>query len=169
MSPSLVVKGHGMKIAFQTWLIFLLCAAAADSISAQKRVEAHDCTKTGKNYKCDQDSFAKLLQISRTVALVTPRLDPASAEQLQKLGHALGKTVLSSGADLTLVISHPDSSGIYYGPSGRELAVLLVYHGASNNQPGSLVWVETCYAQPDTPWPIAVNHLIQQFRKRFGQ
>ena len=148
-------------------LLFILCLTTSTFTCAQQRVVAHPCTRSGKQYNCDKTSFEKILRLAKTISVQTPRLDPASTEQLNKLARSLGKTVRSSDADLTFTLSHPDSAGIYYGPSDRELATLRVYYGAADEGPGELVWVESYSGQPDTPWPIAVNHLAEQFRARF--
>jgi hypothetical protein len=154
-----------MKLALP--LLFIFCITSSIFTCAQQRVEAHACTLSGKEYKCDKSSFEKILLVSRAVSMKAPRLDPSANEQLDKLAHALGKVIRPSGADLTFVLSHADTNGIYYGPSDRELAVIRVYYGAEDSAPGEMVWVESYYGQPDTPWPIVVNHLTNQFRDRF--
>lgn len=148
-------------------LLFIICLTISTFASAQQRVEAHPCTRTGKEYNCDKASFDKVLHLAKTVSVKLPNVDASSSEQLNKLAHSLGKTVQAEGADLAFVLSQPDTTGIYYGPSDRELAVLRVYYGSVNNRPGKLVWVESYYGQPDTPWAIVVNHLTDQFRAHF--
>lgn len=146
-------------------LIFVLCIAASIPVHAQKRIEAHGCTRSGTQYNCDKGSFERILQVSKAVSVNTPGIDASSSEQLQKLARALGKAVRSDNADLTFVLVRPEPSGIYYGPSNRDLADIRVYYGATANDPGKLVWVESYYGQPGAPWPIVVHHLTDQFRK----
>jgi hypothetical protein len=148
-------------------LIFILCIAASVAIHAQERIEAHGCTSSGSQYNCDKNTFERILQVAKAVSVNTPRLDASSSGQLQKLARALGKTVRSSNADLTFVLVRPEPSGIYYGPSNRELASIRVYYGAAGNDRGKLVWVESYYGQPGSPWPIVVHHLTDQFRSDF--
>jgi hypothetical protein len=88
---------------------------------------------------------------------------------MNKLVRSLGKTVKSAPADLTFVLTQPESVGIDYGPSDRELAAIRVYYGPSGNDQGTLVWVETYSGQPGVPWSIVVNHLIAKFRTQFKQ
>lgn len=131
---------------------------------AQQRVVAHACDKKGSGYSCNRTSFLRVLQAAKTVSIGTPRLDASSSLQLEKLARTLGKTVRSDHADLTFVLVRPEPDGIYYGPSDRALAAIRVYYGADASDPGKLIWVETSYGQPDTPWPIVVNHMTEQFR-----
>lgn len=146
---------------------FTLCTIlAASSIAAQMQVAVHACSKDGNQYNCDKASFEKVLRVARTVSVRTPRLQP-SAGQLKKLALSLGKTVQSGSADLTFVLAQPETDGIYYGPSDRELAAIRVYYGVKGNDPGTLVWVENYFGQPGTAWPIVVNQLTEQFRAQF--
>lgn len=152
-----------MKINSCWWLAFLvLCIAGSASAPAQLRVQTHSCTLNGNQYGCDKQSFAEVLKTAATVSVDAPRLDPASTKAMDKLAQALGKSV-RSGSELRLVLAQSGSSGIYYGPSDRELATIRAYYGT----PGKLLWVESYYGQPDTPWPIVVNRLTQQFRDDF--
>jgi hypothetical protein len=150
------------------WLAtFILCAVlAASPASAQIPVVAQACTKDGKQYMCEKANFQKLLHVSKTVSVRTPRLQPY-AGQLSALLRSLGKTIQHDSSDLTFVIARSEPDGIYYGPSDRELAAIRVYYGEDGNGPGTLVWVESYYGQPDTAWPIVVNHLAEQFREKF--
>lgn len=148
-------------------LIFIQCISVSISLSAQKRIEARGCAHSGTTYNCDKSSFGKVLQAAKTISVQVPRLQPSSSEQLSKLARALGKTVRSGNADLTFVLARPEPTGIYYGPSNRDLADIRVYYGATDHDPGKLVWVESYYGQPGSPWPIVVHHLTDQFRETF--
>jgi hypothetical protein len=156
-----------MKLVFGWPAVFALCVfLAAGYARAQVQVVAHACTKDGNQYNCDKASFEKILHAARTVSIRTPRLQP-SAGQLNKLVQSLDKTVKSSNADLTFVLARPEPDGIYYGPADRELAAIRVYYGADENNPGTLVWVESYSGQPGTAMPIVVHHLTEQFREQF--
>jgi hypothetical protein len=147
--------------------IFILCTIlAASQAFAQVPVVAQACTKDGKQYICDKSNFEKLLHVSKTASIRTPRLQPY-AGQLSVHLRSLGKTIQHGPADLTFVIMRIESDGIYYGPADREIAAMRVYYGADGNGPGTLVWEESYDGQPDTAWPIVVNHLTEQFREQF--
>ncbi len=153
-----LVRGTAM---FALWAIL-----AASSVFAQVQVVAHPCTRDGSQYNCDKANFEKILRVAKTASIRTPRLQPSSG-QLNQLVRSLGKTVRTGAADLTFVLARPEPDGIYYGPSDRELASIRVYYGASEDDPGTLVWVETYFGQPGTAWPIVVHHLTEQFREQF--
>jgi hypothetical protein len=156
-----------MKLVFGWLAVFALCVlVAAGSARAQVQVVAHACTNDGNQYNCDKPNFEKILRVAKTASVRTPRLQPSSG-QIGKLVQSLGKTIRPDSADLTFVLVRPDPNGIYYGPSDRDLADLRVYYGASGNDPGTLVWVESYSGQPGTAWSIVVHHLTEQFRAQF--
>lgn len=151
------------------FLILLLCVPASNSAVGQTRVEAHACTATGRDYTCDKHSFEEILTVAKTISVQVPRSDPYSLKQLDKLARSLGKMVRPDSADLALVLSRTEPDGIYYGPSDKKLATIRVYYHGSANTGGKLVWVENYFGQPDTAWPITVDHLTRQFRKDIQQ
>jgi hypothetical protein len=157
-----------MKLVIGGTALFnlLLVILAASSAPAQVQVVARACTKDGNQYNCNKPTFEKILRVAKTASVRTPRLQPSSG-QLGKLVQSLGKTIRPDSADLTFVLVRSDPNGIYYGPSDRELAAIRVYYGASGNDPGTLVWMESYSGQPGTAWPIVVNHLTEQFRAQF--
>ena len=93
-------------------------------------------------------------------------LDAIASKQMFNLLTQLGKKVLpaSQRPDLLFELSQPDSSGVFVGPSGVDLARLRVY-GAGFH--GPLLWEEVYRDQPDVPWPSAVLYLLDRFRTRF--
>jgi hypothetical protein len=139
----------------------LFCVSSAHAFP-QTRAQAKPCTLKGSQYTCDRPSFEQVFKASPCVSVKAPGLDPSSLTQMEKLANTLGKP-LRSGSDLTLVLARSGSTGIYYGPSDRELATIRAYYGA----PARLLWVESYYGQPGTPWPIVVNRLTHQFRDNF--
>jgi hypothetical protein len=156
-----------MKSAVSWSVILNLCVIlTANTAFAQVQVVAHACRKDGNQYNCDKANFEKILRVAKTASVRTPRLEPSSG-QITKLVRSFGKAVQPNSADLTFVLARPDPNGIYYGPSDRELATILVYYGAAGNDPGTLVWVESYYGQPGIAWPIVVNHITAQFREQF--
>lgn len=142
--------------------ILLLCTASSIAVSGQMHVEAHGCTANGRDYTCDKHNFHQILAASKTISVEAPRSDPYSLKRLDKLVRSLGKTVRSDPAELRLVLSSTEPDGIYYRPNDRKLATIRVYYGS-----GKLVWVESYFGQPDTPWPIAVDCLTEQFLQDF--
>ena len=146
-------------------LSLVLFSAAQRFAMAQTQIEVRSCTERGNAYDCDRHSFEQVLGAAKTVAIKVPRLDPASFRQLQQLAAGLGKTVQPESADLAFVLKSPDPDGIYYGPSNRKLATLLVYYRSSASNPGQLIWTENYFGQPDTPWPAAAHAVIEQFRQ----
>lgn len=143
--------------------VFILCIASI-SAQAQSQVQTHSCKLKGDQYTCDRHGFQQVLKAVKSVSVNAPRLDPTSAKEMDTLAQKLGKTV-RSGSDLTLVLARSGSSGIYYGPSDRELATIRAYYGSARK----LLWIESYYGQPDTPWPIVVNRLTKQFQNDFRQ
>jgi hypothetical protein len=150
-------------VVFTLALVF--CGIARKSATAQTQIEVHPCTEHGNTYNCDRHTFDQLLQSTRTISIEVPRLAPGSYKQLQQLATSLGKTVQPDSADLTLILTRPDPNGVYFGPSDRKLATIDIYYKASSSSPGQLIWSESYFGQPDTPWPTASHAVIEQFRK----
>jgi hypothetical protein len=115
-------------------------------------------------YDCDQAAFKAALKEARTIAVESRPFDQATTNSLKKLAHALNKTEQSSSPDLTFVLIRTDAEGIFFGPSDRELASLLVYSRNPENEKNHLIWIETFYGEPDLVWPIVVYDTIQQFK-----
>jgi len=145
--------------------ILALYGASPRSGMAQTQIDVHACTQQGNAYNCDRSSLEALLQTAKTISIQVPLHDTASLKQLQRLATALGKTVQPESADLTFVLAKPEQDGVYFGPSDRKLATLLIYYKASPSNPGQLIWAESYSGQPDTPWPTAAHAVIEQFRK----
>lgn len=154
-----------MRKIFIFTLILVSCAVTQSSAIAQTQVEVHACAKHGETYNCDRSSLDQVLRITKTASIQVPPLNAASLKQLQQLATSLGKAVQSDPADITFVLTNPDPNDVYFGPSGRKLATIDVYYKASASDPGQLIWTESYYGQPDTPWPTAVHAVIEQFRK----
>lgn len=155
-----------MRPGLRWFLILLLCMGVASSVSVagQTRIEVRGCAIRGTDYSCDKHNFEQILGASKTISVEGPRSDPYSLKQLDKLVRSLGKAVGPERADLTFVLSRNEPGGIYYGPNDRRLATIRVYYGGSGGNRGKLVWVENYSGQPDTAWPITVDHLTNQFR-----
>ncbi len=151
------------------WIVFaltlLLYGVTQRSGMAQTQIEMHACTAQGNSYNCDRHGFEEVLGAAKTISIQVPRRDPTSFKQLQQLVTSLGKTVQPVPADLLFVLTNPEPDGIYYGPADRKLAILSVYYNASSPDPGQLIWVESYFGQPNTPWPTAAHAVIEQFRK----
>jgi hypothetical protein len=149
---------HSIATRFTLAILF----AASAHAFAQTRAHAQPCTLKGSQYTCDKPSFEQVFKASPCVSVKATGLDPSSLKQMEKLAQTLGKPV-RSGSDLTLVLARSGSTGIYYGPSDRELATIRAWYGT----PARLLWVESYYGQPGTPWPIVVNRITHQFRDDF--
>jgi hypothetical protein len=145
----------------QKWLLIPFLCIPAGFLPAQAPVETHACTTTNDHqFQCDKSSFGQVLNAVRSLSVEAPRLHPASLNQMQELARSLGKTVRADSS-LRLVLAPSDPGGVYYGPSDRELGTIRAWYGKK------LLWVESFSGQPDTPWPIVVNHLTAQFRHNF--
>lgn len=132
---------------------------------AQTQIEVHPCTEQGNTYHCDLHSFQQVLQATKTISIQVPARNPSSSRQLQQLATSIGKTVEPEPADLAFVLTAPDPTGVYIGPSDRKLATISVYYKASPSNPGQLIWTESYFGQPDTPWATSAHALIEQFRQ----
>ncbi|MGA2249638.1 hypothetical protein [Terracidiphilus sp.] len=154
-----------MKRIIVITLTAVLCGVTRQSPAAQTQIEVHACTEHGNTYDCDRHTFDQLLRTAKTISIQVPRLAAGTSKQLQQLAASLGKTVQPDSADLAFVLTSPDPSGVYFGPSDRKLATINVYYKASSSNPGQLIWSESYFGQPDTPWPTAAHAVIEQFRK----
>ena len=154
-----------MKRIFVFTLTAVLCGLTQQSSPAQTQVEVHPCTEHGNTWDCDHHSFDQLLRAAKTISIQVPRIDAGSSKQLQQLATSLGKTVQSGSADLLFVLTSPDPNGVYFGPSDRKLATISIYYKSSSPDPGQLIWSESYFGQPDTPWPTTAHAVIEQFRK----
>ena len=154
-----------MKRIFVFTIAVALYGLTQQSSTAQTQVEIRPCTENGSTWDCDRPTFDRLLQFARTISIKVPRLDAGSSKQLQQLATSLGKAVLPDSADLAFVLTSPDPNGVYFGPADRKLATINIYYKASSSNPGQLIWSESYFGQPDTPWPTAAHAVIEQFRK----
>ncbi len=155
-----------MRLRLALAVVFLGMAAAACA-PAQTHAKTSGCVLHGVGYTCDQQQFERVLRTAKTVSVQVPRMNPAEAQQLQKLARSLGKTTPAGPADLTFVLVRPGSPGVYFGPANRNLAEIRVYQNSTSAAPAKLVWVERYYGQPGDPWPIVVHRLADQFRHDF--
>ena len=131
--------------------------------------QAASCTLVKDTYSCDWGVFKKTLAAAKTVAIRSKPMDPGGDRLLDKLVVALGKEAVTSPeerADLVMVLVPAESSGIFFGPSGRTLATLRIYGRGSLDSRGPLLWAETLDGQPDIPWPSVVYQLVSQFQSR---
>ena len=122
------------------------------------------CALVKGYYRCDQAAFVTALKQAKTIAVESQPFDQATTNSLGKLVRTLDKTEASSPADLTFVLIRTQAAGINYGPSGRELASLLVYARGHDGTERVPIWVETYDGEPDMAWPIVVYDIIRQFK-----
>ena len=115
-------------------------------------------------YHCDRDGLIAALQNAKTIAVKSKPFDTATTKSLGNLVRTLNKTEVSSSPDLTFVLIRAQAEGIFYGPSDRELASLLVYAGSTQESDPKLIWIETFNGEPDLVWPIVVYDIIKQFK-----
>ena len=120
------------------------------------------CTVEENYYHCNQAAFLATLNETRTIAFESRPFDQATTNSLGKLVRTLNKTAVTNSGDLTLVLIKSQAEGIFFGPSDRQLASLLVYSG--NPQKKRLIWIETFKGEPDLVWPIVVFDIIRQFK-----
>jgi hypothetical protein len=143
--------------------VFCLALSSAPALLAQAASSA-GCALDKGYYHCDQAAFLATLKQAKTVAVESQPFDQATTNSLDKLARTLNKTEVSGPADLMFVLNKTQAMGLSYGPSGRELASLLVYsHGAAGPD-RQLVWVETFDGEPDLAWPIVVYDILRQFK-----
>ena len=131
----------------------LLCQAPSSS----------GCTVRRGYYQCDRNEFLAALKDAKTVAVESKPSDTATTNSLGKLVRSLNKDEANSG-DLTFVLIRAQAEGIFYGPSERELASLLVYSNIPKGSDRKLIWIETFNGEPDLVWPIVVFNIIKQFK-----
>jgi hypothetical protein len=123
------------------------------------------CEPTGAG--CDQTTLRAAVHEARTIAAQAPPRDRVAQAELGRLVHDLGKQLAPphGAADLTLILSQPQPSGVEIGPGDRDLATLQVYSGRS----GQLIWVERVRGQGNKPWPAIIGDTLQQFRTSLGE
>ncbi len=148
--------------------LFIVAVLASFAVLPQSRLAAQlvPCTFTRGLPTCDASAFQKTFSVAHVVSYNRASLDAVASRQMFKLLTELGKQVLpaSQHPDLIFELTQPDTSGVFVGPSGVELARLRVYGPGSR---GPLLWEEVYQDQPDVPWPSAVLYLLQHFRARF--
>ncbi len=150
----------------QTSLLALALSSAfliAPALQSQTYSGPGCVVETGY-YNCDQAAFKAALKEAKTVAVESRPFYQATTRSLKKLAQSLGKTEQSVSPDLTFVLIKTDAEGIYFGPSDRELASLLVYSRKTKDEKSKLIWIETFNGEPDLVWPIVVYDIIQQFK-----
>jgi len=127
-------------------------------------VPAAGCTLKKGDYQCDRAAFLAALRDSRAIAVGSKPFDQATTNSLGKLVRTLNKQEVSDSADLTFVLIRTEAAGIFFGPSGRELASFLVYSRGAGGREGKLIWIETFDGEPDIAWPIVVFDILKQFK-----
>lgn len=123
------------------------------------------CDPSGTN--CDQTTLRTTVHDARTIAIQAPPRDRVAQAELGRLVHDLGKQLAPphGAADLTLILTQPQPSGVEIGPGDRDLATLQVYSGRT----GQLIWVQRVRGQGNKPWPAIVGETLEQFRTSLGQ
>ena len=134
----------------------VLCQVASDP----------GCSIEKGYYQCNRAAFLTRLNEARTTAVVSKPFDQGTTNSLSRLVRTLHKTEIpaAAGADLTFVLIKAQAEGIFYGPSQRELASLLVYSRDPEGGGGKIIWIETFDGEPDIVWPIVVFNIIRQFK-----
>lgn len=147
-----------------------ICSAVAWSQGSSAPPNDGGCTRSKSTYTCDWAAFQRLLPHTRSVTVEMQPMDLFTAGQLRKLVGSMGKLVAAQDqpADLTMLLTPVEPSGIDFGPADRPLAMLQVYQGNSLTGGRKLLWVETFSGQPDRPWPTTAHALISQFETRLA-
>lgn len=149
---------NSLKVLVLSFAILIAPALAAHASSAP------ECKVEKGSYSCDRAGFLAALKDSKTIAVESKPFDTATTNSLSKLVRGLKKVEVSVSPDLSFVLIKSQSEGIFYGPSQRELASLLVYSGSAHGSSGKLIWIETFDGEPDLVWPIVVFDIIKQFK-----
>ena len=144
-------------------LALSLALSIAPALSSQPS-SASECKVEKGYYLCDRSGFLAALKDAKTIAVESKPFDTATTNSLSKLVRTLKKTEVSSSPDLSFVLIKSQAEGIFYGPSQRELASLLVYAGSAQGSGRKLIWIETFDGEPDLVWPIVVFDIIKQFK-----
>jgi hypothetical protein len=159
-------SGWRTRICFGC-LTLVLLSVCASTVWAQTELSNPNggCAGGPKPGVCDKALFLKAFGDAKTVAIETrPKKDDLmGAGQVASELNAQGKTVQpdEATADLSFVLVHINTDGVFDGPSGTALATLRVYKGSPSA--GALIWSETFSGQSDMTWPVAVRSLVQQF------
>jgi hypothetical protein len=142
---------------------FFLALSVAPSLRSQAPASP-GCTLDKSYYHCDQQAFLATLKQAKTATVESRPFDQATTNSLDKLVRTLNKTEVSGPADLSFILNKTQAEGINYGPSGRELASLLVYSNGQSGAGKQLIWVETFDGEPDLAWGIVVYDILRQFK-----
>jgi hypothetical protein len=148
-------------------LALSLAFSIAPSLMSQAS-SASECKVEKGYYHCDRGEFLAALKDAKTVQVDSKPFDTATTNSLSKLVRTLKKTEVTNSPDLSLVLVRSQAEGIFYGPSQRELASLLVYSGSSRGSDRKLIWIETFDGEPDLVWPIVVFDIIKQFKSNLN-
>ena len=148
-------------------LVLSLAFSIAPALAAQAS-SVSECKVEKGNYQCDRDGFLAALRDAKTVAVESKPFDTATINSLSKLVRTLKKAEVTSPPDLSFVLIKSQAEGIFYGPSQRELASLLVYAGGPQSSNRKLIWIETFNGEPDLVWPIVVFDIIKQFKSNLN-
>ena len=151
-----------MRLRLNVILLCLACVIAPALRSQSASVQ--ECTVKKGYYQCDRDGLLATLKEARTIAVESKPFDTATTKSLGRLVRKLNKTEVSGSSDLKFVLIRSQAEGIFYGPSDRELASLLVYTGNAQGSDRKLIWIETFNGEPDLVWPIVVFDIIKQFK-----
>ncbi len=155
-----------MRFQLKVLLLCISCVIAPPLLSQPASVSG--CAVEKGSYQCDRDGFLAALRDATTVAVESKPFDTATTNSLSKLVRSLKKTEVTSSPDLNFVLIKSQAAGIFYGPSQRELASLLVYSGSPQSSSRKLIWIETFNGEPDLVWPIVVFDIIKQFKSNLN-
>lgn len=139
----------------------------APALAAQA-LSVSECKVEKGYYQCDRDGFLAALKDAKTVTVESKPFDTATTNSLSKLVRTLKKTEVTSSPDLSFVLIKSQAAGIFYGPTQRELASLLVYSRSPQSSSPKLIWIETFNGEPDLVWPIVVFDIIKQFKSNLN-
>jgi len=151
-----------MRRQLKLLLLSFICLIAPGLLA--QAPSSFGCTVRKGYYQCDREEFLAALKNAKTTAVESKPFDTATTNSLVKLVRTLNKTEVTNSADLTFVLIRAQAEGIFYGPSDRELASLLVYVGPPSGPYRKLIWVETFNGEPDRVWPIVVFDILKQFK-----
>lgn len=151
-----------MGIQLKSLVLVLAFSIAPAAVSQAPSTPG--CTVKKGYYHCDRDNFLAALKAAKNIAVESKPTDTATKESMGRLVRSLDKKETSGSADLTFVLIRSQFEGIFYGPSDRELASLLVYSGSAQGPDRKLIWIETFDGQPDLVWPIVVFDILKQFK-----
>lgn len=150
------------------WVAVMWCAMVSSGAAPAQSENAPGCTLEKQVYTCNWQAFLPRLEKAKSVSIETHQMDRFTARQMRELAGQLGKSVAPEGeqGDLTMLLIPMESTGVHIGPRGEPLATLRIYAPLPGTPRGTLLWAETYTGQPDRPWPMTVQALLDQFKDR---